>query len=72
MNSDRNASRNVALKCLLERKSHVLNKPDFIQISNRGGLVNAHKVMSDEVGLPNVAVQHAYQPDGKPPFSKGG
>jgi IS605 OrfB family transposase len=72
VNSDRNASHNIALKCLLERNSHVLNKPDFIQISNRSGLVNAHKVMSYEVGLPNVAVQHAYQSDGKPSTLVGG
>jgi len=64
VNSDRNASKNIALKCLLERK-HITNHKIF-QISNRSGLVNAHKVMSDEVGLLNVAVQHAYQPDGKP------
>jgi len=70
VNSDRNASKNIALKCLLERK-HITNHKIF-QISNRSGLVNAHKVMSDEVGLLDVAVQHAYQPDGKPTgFSRG-
>jgi IS605 OrfB family transposase len=58
MNSDRNASRNIALKCLLERNEHILNKYSPFQISNGSGLVNAHKVLSDEVGLPNVAVQH--------------
>ena len=59
VNSDRNASRNVALKCLLERND-ALNRVLF-QVSNRGGLVNGLGKMSDEVGLPNVAVQHAYQ-----------
>ena len=59
VNSDRNASRNIALKCLLERKDILDRKP--FQISNRGGLVNDLRLLSDEVGLPNVAVQHAYQ-----------
>ncbi len=64
MNSDRNASRNIALKCLLERIEHNLNNSAFFQISNRSGLVNAH-VLSDEVGLPDVV--HFVQPsDGKP------
>jgi len=66
VNSDRNASRNIALKCLLERNEHVLNKSVLLQISNRGGLVNAHKVMSNEVGLNQVVVQHLNQSDGKP------
>jgi hypothetical protein len=49
------------------KKSRILKDYHKIfQISNRGDLVNAHKVMFDEVGLPNVAVQHSYQPDGKP------
>jgi IS605 OrfB family transposase len=59
VNSDRNASRNAALKCLLERND-ALNRVLF-QVSSRGGLVNGPGKMSDEVGLPNVAVQHAYQ-----------
>jgi IS605 OrfB family transposase len=67
VNSDRNASKNIALKCLLERNSHVLNKPDSFQISNKGGLVKAH-VLSYEVGLPNVAVQHANQLMESPTF----
>ena len=72
VNSDRNASRNIALKCLLERNEHIFNKSVSFQISNGSGLVNAHKVLSDEVGLPNVAVQHAYQHDGKPlPLGSG-
>ncbi|MDE1822939.1 MAG: transposase [Candidatus Micrarchaeota archaeon] len=61
MNSDRNASRNIALKCLLERKGHILNKYTPIQISNREGLCK-RPCLPDEVGLPNVAVQHAYRP----------
>jgi len=28
--------------------------------------VLVNEVMSDEVGLPNATVQHAYQSDGKP------
>ncbi len=58
VNSDRNASKNVALKCLLERGIHTNHI--IPQISNWGGLVN-DLVMSYEVGLPNVAVQHANQ-----------
>lgn len=59
LNSDRNASKNVALKCLLERKDFTNHKP--FQISNREGL-SKRPCLSYEVGLPNVAVQHAYQP----------
>ncbi len=58
VNSDRNASKNIALKCLLERKDILDRKP--FQISNREGLCKRPR-LSDEVGLPNVAVQHAYQ-----------
>jgi len=69
VNSDRNASENVALKSLLERK-HITNHKLF-QISNRRVPVNG-LVRPDDVGLLNVAVQHAYQPDGKPTgFSRG-
>ena len=57
MNSDRNASRNVALKCLLERRDILNRKP--LQISNMGGLVNGLRQMSDEVGLTQVVVQHS-------------
>jgi hypothetical protein len=60
VNSDRNASKNIALKCLLERIEHNFNNSVSFQISNKGGLVKAH-VLSYEVGLPNVAVQHANQ-----------
>ncbi len=68
MNSDRNASRNIALKCLLERKDSLDRKP--FQISNRGGLVN-DLGLSDESGLL-VAVQHSNHLDGKPTgFSRG-
>ena len=59
MNSDRNASKNIALKCLLERKDFTNHKP--FQISNGRVPVNG-LLRQDEVGLPNVAVQHAYQP----------
>ena len=70
VNSDRNASKNIALKCLLERKDILDRKP--FQISNKGGLVNGLRQMSYEVGLSDVAVQHAYQHDGKPTtFSRG-
>jgi len=62
VNSDRHASENVALKSLLERK-HITNYKTF-QISNRRVPVNG-LVRPDDVGLRNVAVQHAYQPDGK-------
>jgi len=57
MNSDRNASRNVALKRLLERRDIPDRKP--LQISNMGGLVNGLRHMSDEVGLIQVVVQHS-------------
>lgn len=56
VNSDRKASYAIAVKSLLERKDSLDRKPS--QISNRrvpvNGLVNSY-----EVGLPNVAVQHA-------------
>ncbi|MEM3215774.1 MAG: transposase [Candidatus Micrarchaeaceae archaeon] len=58
VNSDRNASKNIALKSLLERKDITDHKP--FQISNRRVLVNG-LFRPDEVGLPNVAVQHANQ-----------
>ena len=61
MNSDRNASRNIALKCLLERKSHILNKSDFSRFPIGSGLCKRPQVLSDEVGLTNVAVQHSNQ-----------
>jgi IS605 OrfB family transposase len=69
VNSDRNASRNIAMKSLLERNSSP-NQEKF-QISNRQGLVNG-LLLSDEVGLPNVAVQHANHSDGKPTRFGGG
>ena len=62
VNSDRNASKNIALKCLLERK-HITNHKIF-QISNRRVTVNG-LMRPDEVGLHNVAVQHVEQLDGK-------
>lgn len=66
LNSDRNASRNIALKSLLER--NVTNHE--VQISNRQGLVNDLS-LSDETGLL-VAVQHSNHLDGKPTgFSRG-
>ncbi len=72
VNSDRNASKNIALKCLLERTEYDLNNPTSFQISNRSGLVNAHKVLSDEVGLPNVAVHLVNPSYGKPlPLGSG-
>ncbi len=58
INSDRNASKNVALKRLLERGIHTNHI--IPQISKWRGLVNG-LVLSYEVGLPNVAVQHANQ-----------
>jgi len=57
VNSDRNASKNIALKSLLERKT--------FQISNRRVYVN-RLVRPDDVGLHSVAVQQADQHDGKP------
>jgi IS605 OrfB family transposase len=58
VNSDRNASKNVALKSLLERKD-ILDRKPFL-ISNRRVPVNG-LMRSDEVGLSNVAVQHTNQ-----------
>ncbi len=69
MNSDRNASRNIALKCLLERKDSI-NRKTF-QISNRSGLVNDH-LLPDAVVEPIVAVRHSSSTYGKPTgFSSG-
>jgi IS605 OrfB family transposase len=66
MNSDRNASRNIALKCLLERKDSINHKP--FQISNRSGLVNDH-LLPNAVVEPIVAVRHISSTYGKPtPF----
>jgi len=62
VNSDRNASENVALKSLLERKD-ITNRKTF-QISNRRVPVNG-LVRPGDVGLHNVAVQQADQHDGK-------
>jgi len=62
VNSDRNASKNIALKSLLERED-TTNLKTF-QISNRRVPVNG-LMRPDEVGLPNVAVRHANQSDGK-------
>ncbi|MGC9037779.1 MAG: zinc ribbon domain-containing protein, partial [Candidatus Micrarchaeia archaeon] len=59
VNSDRQASLNIAIKSLLERRDATNRKT--LQISNRRVPVNG-LVRPDEVGLPNVAVQHANQP----------
>jgi len=56
VNSDRNASKNIGLKCLLERKT--------FQISNRRVYVNG-LVRPGDLGSHNVAVQQANQRDGK-------
>ncbi len=69
VNSDRNASKNIAIKSLLGREDSLNQK--LLSVPNGQGLVNA-PLLFDEVGLPNVAVQHAYQPDGKPPNLLGG
>jgi len=63
VNSDRNASKNVALKSLLERK-HITSLKTF-QISNRRVHVNG-LMRPDDIGSLNVVVQHADQCDGKP------
>jgi IS605 OrfB family transposase len=72
VNSDRNASKNIALKCLLVRNEHIFNKSAFLQITNRSGLVTAHNVMSDEVGLVRNVVHFNQPSDGKPPNLLGG
>ncbi|MHB1764905.1 MAG: zinc ribbon domain-containing protein [Gammaproteobacteria bacterium] len=68
VNSDRKASLNIAIKSLLERRSSP-NQESFL-ISNRRVPVNG-LMRSDEVGLPNVAVQHTNQLWKAPPFKVG-
>ncbi len=58
VNSDRQASLNIAIKSLLERRDAINRKT--LQISNRRVPVNG-LVRPDEVGLPNVVVQHVNQ-----------
>ena len=70
VNSDRKASLNIAVKSLLERRSHNLNNSDFFQISNRRVPVNG-LMRSDEVGLHNVAVRHANQLRNAPLLAMG-
>lgn len=60
VNSDRKASVAVAVKSLLERRSHSSNQTDFYQISNRRVSING-LVHSDDV-VNEVAVQHISQP----------
>ena len=67
VNSDRNASKNIAIKSLLERE-HSLNTN--AQISNRQGLIN-DLLPPYESGL-SVAVQHSNHLDGKPTPFRGG
>ena len=69
MNSDRNASRNIALKCLLEREDSINHKT--FQISNRSGLVNDH-LLPNAVVEPIVAVRHISSTYGKPTIFNGG
>ena len=66
---DRNASKNIAIKSLLERKDVLTDKT--FQISNRRVPVNG-LVRSDEVGLSQVAVQHSNHSDGMPTPFRGG
>ncbi len=69
VNSDRKASKNIAIKSLLERKD-ITNHKTF-QISNRSGLVNDH-LLPDAVVEPIVAVRHVSSTYGKPtPFMGG-
>lgn len=68
VNSDRNASKNIAIKSLLELKD-ALDRKTF-KISNRRVPVNG-LMRSDEVGLSNVAVQHTNQLWNAPPFKVG-
>jgi len=63
VNSDRNASKNVALKSLLERENTA--NPKTFQISNRRVHVNG-LMRPDDIGSLNVVVQQADQCDGKP------
>ncbi len=70
VNSDRNASKNIALKCLLER--NIASNQTSFQISNRSGLVTAHNVMYDEVGLIQNAVHNINPSDVKPLTLVGG
>ena len=60
VNSDRKASLAIAVKSVLERTSHVPNKPGSVLISNTKVPVNG-LVRQDDVGS-EVAVQHANQP----------
>ena len=69
VNSDRKASKNIAIKSLLERKD-ITNHKTF-QISNRSGLVNDH-LLPCAVVEPIVAVRHVSSTYGKPtPFMGG-
>jgi IS605 OrfB family transposase len=68
VNSDRKSSLAIAVKCLLERRATTNLKT--LQISNRRVPVNG-LLRPDEVGLRNVAVQHANQPMESPHFSRG-
>ncbi len=70
VNSDRNASKNIALKCLLER--NIASNQTSFQISNRSGPVTAHNVMYDEVGLIQSAVHIVNPSDVKPSTLVGG
>ena len=70
VNSDRNASKNIAIKYLLERRDSLDRKP--FQISNKEGLVNDLRKMSYETGLNQVVVQHSNHLDGKPTRFSGG
>lgn len=68
-NSDRNASENIAIKSLLERKGVLTDKT--LQVSNRRVPVNG-LVRPDEGDLSQVAVQHPNRSDGMPAtFSHG-
>jgi IS605 OrfB family transposase len=69
VNSDRNASKNIAIKSLLKRKDFINHKP--FQIFNRSGLVNDH-LLPGAVVEPIVAVRHTSSTYGKPtPFMGG-
>ena len=69
VNSDRNASLNIAIKSLLERRDTINH--DFFQISNRRVPVNG-LIRPDAVVEPIVAVRHVSSTYGKPTPFRGG
>jgi IS605 OrfB family transposase len=70
VNSDRQASLNIAIKSLLERKDSTNHK--LFQISNRRVPVNGLIKRPDAVVEPIVAVRHVSSTHGKPTPFRGG